>query len=588
MFSYCNNAKWGVGFDLKKFYYEIQINEEYEKYFGFMYIMEEGLKASYFVWQCLPYGYTRAPFIAKSILRPLVKKWRSLDICIAVFVDDGMAVSDDPVRLKKQSLQIQCDLLRTGFIPGIEKCFWTPTQQINWLGMKWDLSLGLVSILDRRIMNCQNQRDYLQSKWPDVSYRDISKFIGQIVSMLPVLEERGQLRTRYLQMIVNVRHFLDCSWDKLISYNRDLLDRAKSELIFWKDNLTLINCRKFQTPPPNVIGWVDAGARAGGGILGMLKPIAVGKYRPVTADNLLLPVSGSMKGLATLWDGAQWQTSKVCQSLKQAQPVIRDVHDFDPKLFQEVKHMHVNFYSFSIAADSNEREMFTGRELLLGCKDLVKGSNIVLHFDNMNAATIFSKGSPKHRLHKYALEMDELALKWDFRLNPVWIPRDLNKFSDVMSKCLDYDDYSVKSDFFEVVCNLFNVKCNYDRFANNTNTKTLLFNSSSFCLGTAGVDSFNYSWGNDSINWIFSPPRLIIRAINHLRDSKGVGLVLTPEWKGASFHPYLNAQWLKPFIRNKRFFDGQNIFLRGVDKTSYFGPDFQCRVIVWHFDFKRY
>ena len=104
MFNYCNKAKWGIGFDLKKFYYEIDINEDYQKYFGFMFPMEDGKEAQYFVWMCLPYGYTRAPFIAKSIVRPLIKKWRSLDICIVAFVDDGFATSEDPKLLKKQSL----------------------------------------------------------------------------------------------------------------------------------------------------------------------------------------------------------------------------------------------------------------------------------------------------------------------------------------------------------------------------------------------------------------------------------------------------------------------------------------------------
>ena len=44
---------------------------------------------------------------------------------IVVYVDDGMSVSGDIKFLQKASLQIQCDLLRVGFIPGVEKCFFS-------------------------------------------------------------------------------------------------------------------------------------------------------------------------------------------------------------------------------------------------------------------------------------------------------------------------------------------------------------------------------------------------------------------------------------------------------------------------------
>ena len=74
---------------------------------------------TYFVWTVLPYGYTRAPFLAKSLMKPLISKWRFLGMFVVVFVDDGMAVSHDKKVLKKSSLQIQCDLLRCGLFPGV-------------------------------------------------------------------------------------------------------------------------------------------------------------------------------------------------------------------------------------------------------------------------------------------------------------------------------------------------------------------------------------------------------------------------------------------------------------------------------------
>ena len=585
MFNYSLNATCGIQFDLKKFYYEIDINENQEGFFGFMYPMEDGIQPEYFVWSVLPYGYTRAPFIAKSLLKPLLAKWRSLGIFIVVYVDDGFAVSSNPNFLKRASLQIQCDLLRMGLLPGVEKCFWNPSKIIQWNGLKWDFVKMGISILQHRIEKCLLQLQFLISTWPNVSFRDVSKFVGQISSMLPVFEKRGQLRTRFLQMVINTRHFFDCSWEKTIfSDNNKLFSKAEEELTFWITHLVHLNFRKFISPPPTTVGWVDASGFAAGGVICRIKERWVGKYRPTTADNLLLPVTG-LTGLAALHDGAQWHVDGVRQSCRQA--VVRDKYDLNPELVEKIQFTHRMFDYAEIATDSNEREMLAARDLILGSKEVIQNSVLTLHMDNMNAATIFSKGSPKPRLHRYATEIDKLSILWNFKFQPVSIPRSLNNFSDKISKCMDYEDYGVSEKFFFEVCQLTGVMCNFDRFANNWNTKTAMFNSASFCVGTSGVDAFSYSWGLDSINWLFPPPRLIVQAINHLQLSQGVGLLLTPEWKASHFYPYLIGKKMQQFIVNKLSFKGKNIFTAGSDKSSYFGPNFNCGVNVWHLDFSR-
>jgi hypothetical protein len=53
-----------------------------------------------------------------------------------VFYDDGMAVGNDYNLLKKQGLQIQCDLLRAGLVPGVTKCIWEPVSVVQWNGLK--------------------------------------------------------------------------------------------------------------------------------------------------------------------------------------------------------------------------------------------------------------------------------------------------------------------------------------------------------------------------------------------------------------------------------------------------------------------
>ena len=64
---------------------------------------------------------------------------------------------------------------------------------------------------------------------------------------------------------------------------------------------------------------------------------------------------------------------------------------------------------------------------------------------------------------------------------------------------VDFEDYSVSEVFFNKAQTITGYICDFDRFSNNYNAKTPKFNSSSFCVGTSGVNAFNYDWGN-SIN----------------------------------------------------------------------------------------
>jgi hypothetical protein len=106
MFEYCKNANFGIKFDMKKFYYEVDLNPDYYKYFGFSFVLEDGAEPELFVWTTLPFGYTRAPYIVRHLMKPLISKWRSLGASCVVFYDDGMCVDESKAKLEKLSLLI--------------------------------------------------------------------------------------------------------------------------------------------------------------------------------------------------------------------------------------------------------------------------------------------------------------------------------------------------------------------------------------------------------------------------------------------------------------------------------------------------
>jgi hypothetical protein len=181
--------------------------------------------------------------------------------------------------------------------------------------------------------------------------------------------------------------------------------------------------------------------------------------------------------------------------------------------------------------------------------------------------------------------VDELCRRFKIRLKTVWIPRCLNNVADILSKMIDYDACTAQNDFYQLAVQISGFILNFDRFANNWNTKCPYFNFVAYCVGSTGVNAFNYPWGGKACNWLFPPPRLIIPTVLHLQKNKGTGLLLIPQWKSAVFYPFLMDFAREPQLVNRWVLGGKNVFKRGIDNSTCFGPDFSGNVELWLFDF---
>jgi hypothetical protein len=134
-----------------------------------------------------------------------------------VFYDDGMAVSNNQDYLVRLSLQMQCDLLRAGLVPGANKCVWSPVKIIDWNGLTYDFVRKGISIKAERIVKFKVIARELMDKWPSTTYREVARCTGRINSMYPVLGQKVQIKTKMLQTIINIRNYKNSSWDDIIA-----------------------------------------------------------------------------------------------------------------------------------------------------------------------------------------------------------------------------------------------------------------------------------------------------------------------------------------------------------------------------------
>jgi Reverse transcriptase (RNA-dependent DNA polymerase) len=281
MYHYASKSEYAIKFDMKKFYHQVPINKAFRKYFGFRYEYLPG-KFSYFVWVTMPYGCTRAPYIAKQLMKPLVAKWHTV-----VFYDDGMAVADNAEFLQKLSVQMQYDLLRAGLVPGVKKCTWIPVRVIDWNGLTFDFNRKGLLIKQARIDNALLCLTQIEKDWPKVTFRDVARCTGKLNSRYPVLTEKVQIRLKMLQTIVNIRHFKNLGWDDVINVDYiPLYFHAYDEIQYWLSNLVQLNFRPFLPVRPDWVCWTDASDVAIGGCF--TKMPVKNSVVPVTVDNVLL------------------------------------------------------------------------------------------------------------------------------------------------------------------------------------------------------------------------------------------------------------------------------------------------------------
>ena len=90
--------------------------------------------------------------------------------------------------------------------------------------------------------------------------------------------------------------------------------------------------------------------------------------------------------------------------------------------------------------------------------------------DNQNVASILLIGSRKECLQALALKIFSLSIQHNIRLEPEWIPRELNQKADYLSRIVDYDDWMLNPVVASDINHLWGPH-SLDRFASHLNSQ---------------------------------------------------------------------------------------------------------------------
>ena len=110
--------------------------------------------------------------------------------------------------------------------------------------------------------------------------------------------------------------------------------------------------------------------------------------------------------------------------------------------------------------------------------------------DNQNVPRIMQVGSSQPILHSIALQIFGLSIQHNIRVEPEWIPRELNERADYLSRIIDCDDWYINPEVFFEVNQVWGPH-SIDRFANFHNAQLKRFNSRWWNPGSEAVDAFS-------------------------------------------------------------------------------------------------
>lgn len=159
----------------------------------------------------------------------------------------------------------------------------------------------------------------------------------------------------------------------------------------------------------------------------------------------------------------------------------------------------------------------------------------------MGASHILMVGSSKPHLQQIAIDIFSVCLSFSISLDSQWLPRQENARTDLLSRFIDRDDWSLNPVVFQYLITRWGPIL-VDRSSSYFNSQVVRFNPKYFSPGCTRMLTPQPKTGVPIVivcvlRYIWS----LVRTGKHLRVHKGVGSLMVPEWPSASFWPFLHS-----------------------------------------------
>ena len=157
---------------------------------------------------------------------------------MVIFLDDGLGGGANSIQAKINSLMVNADFLKFGFVINENNSLWEPVQNIIWLGTVLDTNQGFISVTEHRTAKLKSSIDsILEEDCTTVNVRTLAAVVGHFISLTPCVDDVTRIMTRSLYAIVNTKTF----WSSIVVLSKE----AYAELVFWNQK---VDCLKGRSP----------------------------------------------------------------------------------------------------------------------------------------------------------------------------------------------------------------------------------------------------------------------------------------------------------------------------------------------------
>ncbi|XP_064076265.1 uncharacterized protein LOC135194585 [Vanessa tameamea] len=152
---------------------------------------------------CLPFGLASAPHLFSSVTCWVAETLRAKGCRVLVYLDDYLIVNQNRSKLCLQASEAVRHLEDLGWILNYKKSILTPTQDLEYLGIRWQTLENRMSLPEKRISSLKATINQSLLK-RQITLRELQSVLGQF-NFANFVIPRGRLHCRQAQILL--RHF---------------------------------------------------------------------------------------------------------------------------------------------------------------------------------------------------------------------------------------------------------------------------------------------------------------------------------------------------------------------------------------------
>ena len=459
---------WLISIDLKSAFNHLLVSSAMQPFLCFEY------DHKCFTYRAMPFGAKHSPRLFTEALGYAITFIRAnWEVRIVAYMDDLLLMHQDPRILELSAWQIAAYLQFLGWTLSLEKCEFTPSQRIRFLGWWWHsptLTLQMTAEM-QSALTIDVQRTLKTAK---ENGRTSCKARGSTIGSLNFLRAQFPRASLYLRTLHGALAEMVASvgWTGSSMLPR----RVQYELLFWSRSIAMNVPFDFAPRPSQ--GWLTTDACEDG----WGAHIAIG--------NLSQHTSGSYSVSDGLTSSNQRETAAVLRALM-----------FYKKALQVHRIRALTIQSDNTVTVFNLQRQGAGPALL-----------------HMTRA-IFS-----------------LLLEIDVRVTARHIPGIDNVLTDALSRMEASGDYSLRPELFLMGITALQVRPTLDAFAHRDNAKLPRFAAlpGPGSQGAIQIDSMvsgpgTISW-NTELPYIFPPVQMLDQVLHRISVERVTAVVVLPQW----------------------------------------------------------